>query len=173
MFAVVELLFVDLPDCSMHAVVAAQSFHWFANDDSLFQINRVLTPEGMLGLIWNSRDHSIPWVKELDEEVIHPCYEQSNTPYHRNASWQNTLDASRKFRLVGTDETFTHEQTFTVDEFMDRIMSISVISVKSETDKEAVKDHIKFLLRKHKAIQRNNTVVLPYHLQMYWYAKGN
>ena len=36
------LYFTDLPNASVHAVIAAQSFHWFVNDKSISEIHRVL-----------------------------------------------------------------------------------------------------------------------------------
>jgi len=35
---------IDLPNSTVHAVIAAQSFHWFANDKSISEIHRVLVP---------------------------------------------------------------------------------------------------------------------------------
>ena len=36
----------DSPNSTVHAVIAAQSFHWFANDKSISEIHRVLVPGG-------------------------------------------------------------------------------------------------------------------------------
>lgn len=30
-----------------------QAFHWFANDETLRELHRILKPHGALGLIWN------------------------------------------------------------------------------------------------------------------------
>jgi ubiquinone/menaquinone biosynthesis C-methylase UbiE len=53
---------IPLPDASLDAVVCAQAFHWFATTRALPEIRRVLRVGGMLGLIWNVRDESVPWV---------------------------------------------------------------------------------------------------------------
>lgn len=37
-------------------VTYVKAFHWFANEDSLREIHRVLKPDGCLGLIWNIED---------------------------------------------------------------------------------------------------------------------
>ena len=55
---------LPLPDASVDAVCCAQSFHWFANLETLNEIYRVLKPGGQLLLIWNQRDTSIAWVKD-------------------------------------------------------------------------------------------------------------
>ena len=44
---------IPLPDRSVDAVFAAQSFHWFANERALGELARVLTPGGTLVLLWN------------------------------------------------------------------------------------------------------------------------
>jgi SAM-dependent methyltransferase len=44
---------IPLPDASVDAVFAGQAFHWFANDDAIAEIARVLRPGGVLALVWN------------------------------------------------------------------------------------------------------------------------
>ncbi|EMG47752.1 hypothetical protein G210_1803 [Candida maltosa Xu316] len=44
---------ISLDDDSVDAVIIAQGFHWFADLESLKEIQRVLKPNGKLGLIWN------------------------------------------------------------------------------------------------------------------------
>src|SRR5690606_37054894 len=53
---------IPLADASMDAVVCAQSFHWFATARALSGIRRVLVRGGVLGLAWNVRDETVPWV---------------------------------------------------------------------------------------------------------------
>jgi SAM-dependent methyltransferase len=58
---------IPLPDRSVDAVTAAQSFHWFDNPAAHAEIARVLRPGGHLGVFWNVRDESVEWVAELGE----------------------------------------------------------------------------------------------------------
>lgn len=44
---------IPVPDNSYDVVIVAQGFHWFSDDRSLKEINRVLKPGGMFGCIWN------------------------------------------------------------------------------------------------------------------------
>lgn len=158
---------IDLPNSTMHAVIAAQSFHWFANEKSISEIHRVLVPGGKLGLVWNRRDHSVPWLRELDEEVVFPLYQQSNTPYQQSGEWEKVLSASDKFGPISNDESFKMDQTFNFDEFVNRIMSISVVSVQSKEDRQRTIDRIKLILSKHNK-QDTDTFTVSYLVQIYW-----
>ena len=52
-----------------NVVTCAQSFHWFANIETLTEIHRILKPNGYLVLIWNQRDIGVNWVKALADLI--------------------------------------------------------------------------------------------------------
>lgn len=41
-------------------VIVAQAFHWFATEEALGEMHRVLQPGGVLGMIWNIDDCEFP-----------------------------------------------------------------------------------------------------------------
>jgi len=49
---------IPLPDSAVDGVFAGQAFHWFANDEAVAEIARVLRPGGALGVVWNAPDES-------------------------------------------------------------------------------------------------------------------
>ncbi len=51
---------IPLSDASVDAVFAAQAFHWFANDDAVGEIARVLRPGGLFVVVWNEPDPHTP-----------------------------------------------------------------------------------------------------------------
>ncbi|WP_108717515.1 class I SAM-dependent methyltransferase [Miniimonas sp. S16] len=61
---------LPLPDGSVDAVVMGQAWHWVEPGAASREVARVLRPGGVLGLIWNVRDESEPWVRRLTE-IMH------------------------------------------------------------------------------------------------------
>jgi SAM-dependent methyltransferase len=81
---------IPLPDASADAVICAQAFHWFATREALAEIARVLKPAGMLGLVWNVRDLSVPWVADIDA-IITPY--EGDMPRFLSGAWRNVFPA--------------------------------------------------------------------------------
>ena len=56
---------IPLDDNSVDAVLVAQAWHWVDPERAIPEIARVLRPGGRLGLVWNTRDERLGWVREL------------------------------------------------------------------------------------------------------------
>jgi SAM-dependent methyltransferase len=56
---------IPLGDAAVDAVIVGQAFHWFDPDRAVPEIARVLRPRGILGLLWNSYDVVVPWVRRF------------------------------------------------------------------------------------------------------------
>jgi SAM-dependent methyltransferase len=61
---------LPLPDASLDAVLLGQAWHWVEPDAGSAEVARVLRSGGVLGLVWNVRDESVPWVARLTE-IMH------------------------------------------------------------------------------------------------------
>ena len=61
---------VPLPASSVDAVVAAQAYHWFDNDEARLEIARLLKPGGVFAPIWNIRDERVGWVAALSTAAM-------------------------------------------------------------------------------------------------------
>lgn len=51
--------------CQFDAVLLPQNFHTFAPGLALAEIARVLVPNGRIGVIYTTRDDTVPWVRRL------------------------------------------------------------------------------------------------------------
>ncbi|MFL0412309.1 class I SAM-dependent methyltransferase [Microbacterium paludicola] len=58
---------LPLADASADALVFGQAWHWVDVAEASREAGRVLRPGGVLGLVWNLRDDSVPWVAEFGE----------------------------------------------------------------------------------------------------------
>jgi len=61
---------LPVPDASLDAVVLGQAWHWVEPVAGSAEVARVLRSGGVLGLIWNIRDESVPWVAR-PTEIMH------------------------------------------------------------------------------------------------------
>lgn len=55
-----------LPDRSIDCITAAQAFHWFDRTAFQKECRRILKPDGVVILLWNSRDENSALVQEND-----------------------------------------------------------------------------------------------------------
>jgi SAM-dependent methyltransferase len=57
---------IPLPDASVDAVVVSAAWHWLDPGRAVPEITRVLRVGGVLGVMWTTRDHRVPWVAEFN-----------------------------------------------------------------------------------------------------------
>ncbi|KAJ8315361.1 hypothetical protein KUTeg_007511 [Tegillarca granosa] len=81
---------IPLPDSSVRLIVAAQCFHWFANEPSLKEIHRVLIPGGVFAMVWNHKDSRIPWVKQSQDIAL--SYFTEDTPRALDYKWKTAIE---------------------------------------------------------------------------------
>ena len=114
----------NLPSDFADVVTVAQAFHWFASEDALTEIARVLKPGGLLFIVWNRRDLSQPLQSEISR-IIEPY--RSDTPSHVSGRWRGVMDSTDRFEAVG-EEHFDSEQFVDGTALVDRVASISFIA---------------------------------------------
>lgn len=155
-------------DETFDAVVCAQAFHWFDGDRALPAIHRVLKRWGRLGLLWNVRDESVPWVRDLTE-LIQP-YERT-APREKTHEWRRAFSASDLFGRLN-QLRFPYAQRLGVDGLVERFASVSFIASLSPEERDDVLERIRSLAETHPDLAGRKVFDLPYVTELYWCAKG-
>ena len=155
---------IPLPDSSADAVVCAQSFHWFASAESLAGIHRVLKPGGVLGLIWNVRDQSVPWVAELTH-IMAPY--EGDAPRYDHGEWRAAFPAKGFGEL--RERSFPNVHVGSPEQvIVDRMASVSFIAALDDASRTRVLDQVRALIDVTPALAGHAHVSFPYMTRAYW-----
>lgn len=132
---------LPLADDAVDGIVVAQAFHWFATDDALGEMVRVLAPGGAIALVWNTRPPEDPLQAALSE-ILDP--HRGDTPAHGSGRWREALDHSVHVGLAGTC-TVAHGVPCDVDRLVDRVLSTSFIAALDDTGRARVERDVRAL----------------------------
>jgi SAM-dependent methyltransferase len=154
---------IPLGDESVDVVVCAQAFHWFATQEALEEIHRVLKPGGRLGLVWNVRDESVDWVAEITR-IITPY--EGDTPRFHTGDWRKPFDGRLFSPPQMTTLGYSHGgPAETV--IMNRFLSVSFIAALPEAEKAQVTAQLRALIASHPALRDRESIDFPYQTQAY------
>ena len=150
-------------DAAFDAVVVAQAFHWFRGEQALGEIARILKPMGRLGLLWNIRDESVPWVHRLGE-IMGPYERQA--PRGQTGTWREAFSRTDLFGQLH-QRRFTHAQELDVEGLVNRVASTSFIaSIQDPGERERVLAEVRALGRS--VVEGEGSIILPYVTDLYW-----
>lgn len=153
---------------SIDAVICAQSFHWFANFETLQQIHQVLKRNGHLALIWNQRDIQVDWVKAI-ADVLQPL--EHNTPRYHSGEWKNVFEHQSLFHLAHV-QTFQQEHRGTVENVVSkRLLSTSFIAAMPESVQRQLKLQFEDIVFQYTGKQPQDDIVFPYITYTYDFKK--
>jgi len=152
---------IPLPDASVDVVTVGQAFHWFDPPTALAEIDRVLRPGGGLGLVWNERDESVPWVDAYGKLFNW----QVERPYPHGVDWAGVLDASGRF-TPAEHRQLGWEQLLDEDGLVDRALSTSYVATWSAERQADVARQVREMVAGFPAQIR-----LPYVTDVYWCTK--
>lgn len=115
-------------DGTVDAMTVAQAFHWFDTEAALAEIARVLRPGGALGLVWNERDTSEPWVAELSKLIRWDERQRWRVPYTVEVDWGARVLASRAPFGPAEHLTSEYRQEMDADTLVARVLSTSYLA---------------------------------------------
>ena len=155
---------IPLGDGIAAAVVCAQAFHWFANENALAEIARVLEAGGRLGLVWNVRDDRIPWVKRISAILDS---RESDTPRHASGEWRR-LFPSRWFGPLHESE-FAHVHTGSPEDVvLARVKSVSFIAALPREGLAQVETEVRAVIDSEPELRGKREVGFPYVTRACW-----
>jgi SAM-dependent methyltransferase len=155
-------------DGSLHGIVVAQAFHWFDAPVALGEFLRVLPPGGRVGLIWNARDRSSPWVDRV-WSIMDGVEKRAPWRTHDDAgAWQRAAFVDAPGFSPLTTATFHQEQILTPDAVIERVRSVSHVAVLPRDRQEAVLDEVRAILRDDPSTAGRAELALPYRVDAYW-----
>ncbi|QUR66545.1 class I SAM-dependent methyltransferase [Mycobacterium spongiae] len=141
---------IPLEDNSVDAVLVAQAWHWVDPARAIPEVARVLRPGGRLGLVWNTRDERLGWVRELGDIIGRdgdPVRDKVTLPQpfadmaRHQVEWTNYLTPQALIDLVAS-------RTYCIN---------SPAEVRTKT-----LDQVRQLLATHPALANSAGLALPY-----------
>ena len=149
---------IPLADASVDVVVCAQAFHWFSTSAALTEMYRVLKPGGQLGLIWNLRDASVPWVAQLDALVNQW---EGDAPRFYTGAWRQAFPHPGFGPL--REQQFRHSHDGPVEDVIfNRVRSTSFISALAPAERDRLEHQLTAFVASHDTLNHGATVSVPY-----------
>ncbi len=146
---------LPLADHSVDAVAVGAAFHWFERRAALAEIRRVLRAPGVLGLLGNAFDTTLPWVTRVREILGPPALER---PGH----WPSGEELGQEFEEV-EDRRFPHEQLLDKARLRDLACSRSTVALMPVPERERVLGDLDRLWEREPALHGQTEVLLPWH----------
>lgn len=145
---------IDLPDGSLDAVTVAQAWHWCDPQMASAEAARVLRRGGVLGLVWNQLDVSIPWVHRLSRimhagDVHRPGFRPAVGPQFRGLESHLTRWA----------------QPLTPPDIRELVKSRSYYLAADEASRARVQANLRWYLNEHLGHTDDHVLQLPYLTQ--------
>ena len=143
---------IPLPDDCVDAVTVAQAWHWMDHPVATAEIARVLRPGGTLGLVWNIRDESVPWVKRLSDII-------GSSDAERFVG--GTFSVGEPFGPL-EDAQFEWANTIDVESLVQLVESRSSIITATDDERAATLIAVRELAASDPALAGRGTFELPY-----------
>jgi len=134
---------IPVADDSADGVFAASAFHWFANDDAIREVARVLRPGGVFAVVWN---------ETIDPSPLPEPYVARTQALFEEVRQDADLEENR-FDVIARgpfgelhEAAVEHEQRQTRDLTLSFLRSISVVAKLPPEEREALMAELGALL---------------------------
>jgi SAM-dependent methyltransferase len=151
---------LPLPDASVDAVVAGQAAHWFDPAPAAAELRRVLRPGGVVGLVWNTRDERVPWVRALGELLAVEARD-----HEADRRVVDRFAAELPATVEVADSAFT--QQVTAEQVVGGVGTRSYVATMDDTHRAAFLGRVRDLLATHPDTRGRGHLELPYATRAY------
>lgn len=141
---------IPLPDNSVDAVLVAQAWHWFDPEQAIAEVARVLRPGGRLGLVWNTRDERLGWVKDLGRIIGH-----EDDPFSESVALPKPFTDLERKHVEWTSY-------LTPQALIDLVASRSYCITQPAAVRTQTLAEVRELLNTHPALANSTGLALPY-----------
>ena len=155
---------IPLPDGALDAVTVGQAFHWFDGPVAVAELHRVLWPGGRVGLIWNVRDESVPWMARITAIIDRHA---GDTPRYRDGRWRAAFDAAPGFTPLQA-RRFRHHHELDRAALLDRFASISFVAGLRDPARARVLAEIDAVVEAEPSLSGPGGVAVPYRTDLFW-----
>jgi SAM-dependent methyltransferase len=151
---------IPLPDGAVDAVLVAQAWHWVEPERAAPEVARVLTPGGTLGLVWNERDETVPWVAELGR-IVEEQGRKLEADAMRAGNDSTQPRVGEPFGPLELHQVHWVHDT-SVSHVIDMVASRSYVILLPADQREALLARVRELLETDPALAGKPGVALPY-----------
>ena len=141
---------IPLPDNAVDAVLVAQAWHWFDQEQAVTEIARVLRPGGRLGVLWNTRDERSGWVKDFGR-IVGLEHDRDNA----------TVDLPEPFTDIATHQV-EWTNYITREALIDYVASRSYCITSPAEVRTRTLDEVRELLVSHPSLVNATGLAMPY-----------
>ena len=145
---------IPFADASVDAIFSAEAFHWFATDESVAEIARVLRPRGALVIFWNIPVEFADLGDEA-EAVIDEAFERGGVPglpRVLSGEWRQPIEDGPFEQL--REAEVEREIINTRDEWIANLLSVSSIAHQPEEDRAAFASRLRELVPADREVSR-------------------
>jgi SAM-dependent methyltransferase len=150
-----------LPEAAFDVVSVAQAWHWCDPLRASTEISRILKPHGVLGLIWNQLDTSVPWVHRLSR-IMH-AGDVHKPDFHPKIGPEFTSLESHLTRW---------EDPVTPDDILELAKSRSYYLAANDANRAKVTGNLAWYLHEHLGHAEGERLQLPYLTQTWRAARA-
>lgn len=149
-----------LPDDHVDFVTAGQAFHWFDQDKARAEFRRILRPEGVVALVWNTRDVAgSPFMQQF--EALMARY---GTDYHEVCHKGDEAALHAFFADDVRQATFANEQLFDLEGLKGRTLSSSYAPLAGHPNHAPLTAALEDLFQRH---AENGRIRFLYRTKLY------